>query len=227
MTSGITRCGTGWEVGSRRRPRRSPTTWRRSGSGWINAGKPKRGRPGRRRILDWITLNTNLTLFPDPDRDNFGKVPGLFDYDFRWHVGDRTTLVSDGYADFFDDGLKMFTVGTFITRPPRGRLYLGFRTFDGPFQSRVLSISYDYRMSPKWISTFGTSFDLGSDGNIGQNFSITRIGESLLISAGFTVDASRDNVGVNLAIEPRFLPKKRLGNVGGAEIPSAGVYGLE
>ena len=187
----------------------------------------KRGRPDKRRILDWVTLDTNLTLFPDPDRDDFGKVPGLFDYDFRWHVGDRTTLVSDGYADFFDDGLKTFNVGAFITRPPRGRLYVGFRTFDGPFQSRVMSISYDYRMSPKWVSTFGTSFDLGRDGNIGQNFSITRIGESLLISAGFTVDASRDNVGVNLAIEPRFLPKKRLGNIGGAEIPSAGAYGLE
>lgn len=187
----------------------------------------KRGRPDNRRILDWITFDTNLTLFPDPDRDDFGKVPGMFDYDFRWHVGDRTTLVSDGYADFFDDGLTTFTVGAFLTRPPRGRLYVGFRTFDGPFQARVVSISYDYRMSPKWISTFGTAFDLGKDGNIGQNFSITRIGESLLISAGFTVDASRDNVGVNLAIEPRFLPKKRLGNVGSAEIPAAGAYGLE
>ena len=30
--------------------------------------------------------------FPDPDRDNFGQDVGLFDYDFRWHLGDRSRL---------------------------------------------------------------------------------------------------------------------------------------
>jgi hypothetical protein len=71
------------------------------------------------------------------------------------------------------------------------------------------------------------SVDLRGDGNIGQNFGLLRIGESLLISAGLNVDAARDNVGVSLAVEPRFLPKGRLGRVGGARIPVAGAYGLE
>jgi hypothetical protein len=82
-------------------------------------------------------------------------------------------------------------------------------------------------MSPKWVSAFGTSIDLADDGNIGQNFSVTRIGESFLISAGVTVDHSKDNVGFNLAVEPRFLPKTRLGQAGGARIPPAGAFGLE
>ncbi|MFW6124770.1 MAG: organic solvent tolerance protein OstA, partial [Pirellulales bacterium] len=56
----------------------------------------KRGRPGRRRIIDWITLDSHISLFPKERRDNFGTVAGLFDYDARWHVGDRLTLVSDG-----------------------------------------------------------------------------------------------------------------------------------
>jgi hypothetical protein len=82
-------------------------------------------------------------------------------------------------------------------------------------------------MSPKWVSSFGTSFDLGNDGNIGQRLTITRIGESLLVSAGFNVDASRGNVGAMLSVEPRFLPKTRLGQAGGVRIPVAGAYGLE
>jgi len=77
------------------------------------------------------------------------------------------------------------------------------------------------------VSAFGMSIDLQGDGNIGQNFSITRIGESLLVTAGMTVDASRDNVGFNLAVEPRFLPKTRLGQAGGARIPVAGAHGLQ
>lgn len=187
----------------------------------------KRGMPGQRRIIDWIVLDTNATWFPDDTRDNFGKGLGLVDYDFRWHVGDRLTLLSDGIFDFFPDGQQVVTFGGCLSRPPRGSLYLGMRLLEGPISHQVLTVSYSYWMSPKWITSFGTSVDLRGEGNIGQRFSITRIGESLLISAGFTVDAARDNVGVNLAIEPRFLPKSRLGRVGGAQIPVAGTFGLE
>ena len=122
----------------------------------------KRGPPDNRHIIDWITLDTNITFFPNANRDNFGQTAGLFDYDFRWHVGDRLTLVSDGIFDFFDQGQKIVTVGGFLTRPPRGSLYVGFRILEGPIDSKVLALSYTYWMSPKWVSSFGTSIDFGS-----------------------------------------------------------------
>ena len=187
----------------------------------------KRGVPGQRRIVDWITLDTNAVVYPNDDRDNFGKPLGLLNYDFRWHVGDRLTLVTDGMFDFFDEGQQMITFGGFLSRPPRGSLYLGLRMLEGPFRTQMLTMSYDYRMSPKWVSAFGTSIVLDGTGNYGHNLSITRIGESFLVSAGATYDRSRDNFGVHLAIEPRFLPKTRLGRAGGAQIPPAGAYGLE
>lgn len=187
----------------------------------------KRGLPGQRRIIDWITLDTGATWFPDDNRDNFGEPFGLLNYDFRWHVGDRVTILSDGAYDFFDQGQKTVSIGGFITRPPRGSLYIGYRLLEGPFKSQVINASYSYLMSPKWISTFGSSVDLGSTGNIGQYMTITRIGESFLVSLGFNIDALKNNTGVNLAVEPRFLPKGRLNNVGGARIPIAGLYGLE
>ncbi len=62
---------------------------------------------------------------------------------------------------------------------------------------------------------------------MGENFSITRVGESLLISLGFSADPTRNSVGVALSVEPRFLPKTRLGTVNGAQIPPAGAFGLE
>jgi len=187
----------------------------------------KRGAPGHERIIDWIVLDTQAVLFPEESRDNFNQVLGLVDYDFRWHLGDRLTLVSGGAFDFFDSGGQVVSVGGFLNRPPRGSLYAGVHLLDGPFSSSVVSLSYSYRMTDKWVSSFGMSVDLGGDGNIGQNFAVTRVGESLLISAGLNVDASRNNVGVNFAIEPRFLPKTRLGQAGGARIPPAGAYGLE
>ncbi|MBL8828339.1 MAG: LPS-assembly protein LptD, partial [Planctomycetaceae bacterium] len=66
----------------------------------------KRGRPDQQRIIDWITLDIGNTFYPDPNRDNFGQVAGLTNYDARWHVGDRLTLLSNGQFDYFADGLK-------------------------------------------------------------------------------------------------------------------------
>jgi hypothetical protein len=187
----------------------------------------KRGPPDDPHIIDWITLDTNATFYPDDTRDNFGQPVGLLDYDFRWHVGDRLTLLSDAIFDFFDQGQKLFSVGAFLNRPPRGSLYAGFRVLEGPIDSKVISLTYSYWMSPKWVSSFGTSIDLAQQGNLGESFTIMRVGESLLVSVGFSADPIRKSVGASLAIEPRFLPRNRLGNVGGAEIPPAGAFGLE
>jgi hypothetical protein len=189
----------------------------------------KRGPLGNQRIVDWIVFNTDFTLFPDPNRDNFGQVFGLLDYNFRWHVGDRTTVVSDGYFDFYDNAPKYATIGMFLNRPPRGSLFMGLHSLNGPITSNVIATSYSYRMSPKWMSTFGTTFDLHDARNIGQNFTLTRIGESFLLVMNVNVDTSKNNVGANIAVIPRFL-QGRLGSSvpsAGMNLPVAGVYGLE
>lgn len=195
--------------------------------GMHNRWQTKRGAPGCQRIIDWITLDTELTLFPEKDRDNFGEFVGLFDYDFRWHVGDRLTFQSDGMLDFFEEAPAAVSFGAILTRPPRGSLYVGVHFLNGPVDNTILSASYRYWMSPKWLSAAGASVDLAGDGNIGQYLSITRIGESFLISLSGSFDASRENFGMQFSIEPRFLPGGRLGNAVGSRIPNAGLMGLE
>ena len=187
----------------------------------------KRGLPGQERIIDWVTLDVNGMLFPKPARDNFGQELGLMTYDLRWHVGDRVTVLSDGYMDLFGNGLRTVAVGAFVNRPGRGNYYAGVRSIGGPFSSSVLSGSARYRISPKWIVSYGSAVDLSNTGNIGQVGAITRIGESFLVSLGLNSDRGRDNVGVHFTIEPRFMPGGRLGRVGGIPIPPVGVMGLE
>ena len=192
-----------------------------------NRWETKRGLPGHQRIVDWITFNVEGTLFPKAERDNFGAGLGMLNYNARWHVGDRLTLVSDGFADTFGEGLRMFSVGGYISRPERGSFHLGLRTIKGPISSYILSTAYHYRLSEKWLTSLGAVFDFGATGNIGQRVEITRIGESFLVGLGLNVDESRGNVGVGLTVEPRFLPLTRRGRVGGMQIPPAGARGLE
>lgn len=187
----------------------------------------KRGRPGRERITDLMELDLEMLVFPNADRDNFGEETGGFQYDYRYHIGDRLTFLSDGYFDVFSQGLKLVSIGAMASRPGRGEWYVGLTSLEGPISSLIASTTLNYRMNDKWIATGGIAVDLGDVGNVGESLAVTRIGESFLTRFGIQVDSGRDNVSFQFNLEPRFLPTKRLGAVGGQLIPPAGLYGLE
>lgn len=187
----------------------------------------KRGLPGRQHLVDWIEFDSNVSLYPSSGRDNFGSTLGLADYDFRWHLGDRFTVLSDGAADFFGDGLRTVSAGMLINRPSRGNVYLGYRTLRGPFTADVLTATVNYRMGPKWLASASAVVDFSEAGNIGQSVTFSRIGESLIFSFGMNLDESKDNVGVNFLLEPRFLPSLSLTRRTGIDIPAVGAGGLE
>jgi lipopolysaccharide export system protein LptA len=195
--------------------------------GMNNRWQTKRGIAGQQRIIDWIVLDLNAVFFPNAARDNFHSGIGLVDYGFRWHVGDRLTLLSDGFYDGFDQGLRQLTGGFLISRPQYGSVYVGYRSTEGPITSEVLTGTISYRMSEKWIATAGATYDFHSTGVFGNQFNLTRVGESFLINVGFNYDASRNNFGAVISIMPRFLPSSRLGMVGGVALPPAGALGLE
>ncbi|GIW99698.1 MAG: hypothetical protein KatS3mg111_3031 [Pirellulaceae bacterium] len=192
-----------------------------------NRLQTKRGLPGRERIVDLVSFNAGMSYFPRAQRDNFGEDVGAFHYDFRYHLGDRVTLLSDGYADVFSQGLKTVSAGFQISRPGRGDAYVGMLSIEGPISANVLNGYANYRMNEKWIFSGGAAFDFGPTGSIGQSLALTRIGESALVRVGMNIDHGRDNVSFNFNIEPRFLPTVRLGSLGGELIPPAGAFGVE
>ncbi|MCA9268328.1 MAG: hypothetical protein KDA41_07645, partial [Planctomycetales bacterium] len=186
----------------------------------------KRGAPGYERTIDWITPDVGGTVFPKADENNFGETVGLVDYNFRWHVGDRFTVMSDGFYDFFAGGLMYTSLGATLTKPQVGTVYAGVRTASGPIESTVVTSSFTYRMSDKWLASGGASYDFGTTGNIGSIVSLTRIGESFLLTMGVNYDASRDNFGVRFLLEPRFLASGRT-RIAGEPLPPVGLFGLE
>ncbi|MBI3464467.1 MAG: hypothetical protein HY000_15645, partial [Planctomycetes bacterium] len=187
----------------------------------------KRGPVDNQHIIDWMTLDLEGAWFPDEDRDNFGEPLGLLGYDYLWHVGDRTSLLSSGQWDTFDNAGSVWSIGGLLDRPPRGNFYLGYDVYNGPIESQFLTFSYNYVMSPKWVSSFVTQVDLGLDRNVGQSLVLTRVGADFLLSFGFRVDANKDNVGLQLALQPRIAPDVRLGRVRGVRVPQGAVAPFE
>jgi hypothetical protein len=178
----------------------------------------KRGLPGQRHVIDWMTLDTAFALFPNSDRDNFGETFGLMTYDYSWHVGDRTSFLSSGWFETYDDGPLMWNAGVLLERPPRGSFYAGYSILD-PVDSRVAQLAYNYWMSPKWLSSFSTSYDFGETENLGQSLLLTRIGSDLVFRFGVSWNPLRDNFGIGIELQPRLYPGLHLGSIGGPRVP--------
>jgi hypothetical protein len=193
----------------------------------------KRGPIGRRRIVDYMTLDASTTYFPNSQRDNFSTPWGQAMYNWQWYIGDRTSIVSAGWFDFFKlvgstplnnnmttgynpNGLNIITSGISISRPPRANLYFGYSIIDtGPIKTSAANVSVSYWLSPKWFGTYSTSYDFGDAILLGTTFAFTRIGADYLTTVGLTVDPQRSSYMFAFQIVPR-LGNMRSGSASGA-----------
>lgn len=165
----------------------------------------KSGPPGRLRIRDWMTFDTGLSLFPNAERDNFGEDIGLIFADYGWLVSERTRLLLGVEYDLFDNAPRLWRAGINSQRSRRGSVYLGLRHVEfAGIESDILTGSYSYVMSPKWISTLAAYVDVKNTANTGESVTLTRVGADFLVHLGVENNQNTENFGISFAIEPRF-----------------------
>lgn len=175
--------------------------------GWRHRWQTQAGPIDNPRIRDWMTLDLEASYFPNADRDNFGQSFGLLGGRYAFNVSERTSILANAYFDLFDNAQQLWNVGIVSQRSERGSVYLGVRQVKGAgLDSEILTASYSYQMSPKWVSTFGTAYDLAEGRNRGQSLTMTRVGKDFLLHLGANFDASKNNAGIMLSIEPKFFP---------------------
>ena len=137
----------------------------------------KYGPPDNLRIRDWMTLDLEASYFPDPGRDNFGVPWGLLTaLCVEREPADLDS--ANAIYDYFPNAPQMWNVGVLSQRSERGSVYLGLQSIKadgGVLDSDILTASYSYQMSSKWISTMGTAYDFEEHRNVGQSFTVTRL----------------------------------------------------
>jgi hypothetical protein len=166
----------------------------------------KRGFPGMQHIVDYATLDLSGSFFPHPDRDNFGSSAAFLEYDYVWNIGDRTALVSSGWYDPIEHGVRMYTFGAHFNRPDRTNFFLGYRQID-PLQSRAVTASVSYVFSPKYAATGSATYDFGTGQNITNALSLTRMGADFQLTLGLSYNAMQQDFGVIFQIVPNLLPQ--------------------
>ena len=173
--------------------------------GWRHRWQTKVGPPDRVRIKDWMTLDLEASLFPDEMRDNFGEDFGLLGARYRWNVGERTSLLANALFDTFTPNQQIVNLGVLSQRSQRGSIYLGLRQVKGgAVDSQIATATYSYLMSPKWVSSFSTAYDIAENRNRGQTVTISRVGGDWIFHLGVNYDSSKNNAGIGFTIEPRL-----------------------
>ncbi len=167
----------------------------------------KVGPPDRQRIRDWMTLDLSATYFPDAARDDFGASWGLLTARYAWNISQRTTILANAQYDTFTGAEQLWNVAMLSQRSERGSVYVGLAQVKGDsgvLDSDILTLSYSYQMSTKWISTIGTAYDFAEHRNVGQSFTISRIGLDFIINVAGSYDVSTGNTSFAVSIEPRI-----------------------
>jgi hypothetical protein len=185
-----------------------------------NRWQTKRGFPGREHVVDWLSLDLGMSVFPDKDRDNFGKSTGQYMYNAAWNVGDRNTIYSAGWYDPFDTGARYVMVGSSYNRPDNSFYVLTYRHTD-PIASRTLAANLSYPLSRKYFVNAGASYDFGAVNNQVTSVSFARTGTDVTLLIGFSYNAIVNNFGFQFALVPN-LAGVSTGRLAGGGLSSLG-----
>ncbi|MFN8707741.1 MAG: hypothetical protein ACK50J_13780 [Planctomyces sp.] len=173
-----------------------------------NRLQTKSGPLNSQRTRDWMVLESGLSFFPKSERDNFGEDIGLIYNHYRWNFSDRTSFLADNMLDLFENNQNIYSIGVLSQRSTRGSVYLGYRQMelDNYLSSRIVTGSYSYQMSEKWISTAAYAYDIAASESRGTSLTLSRVGLDFILHMGLGFDFSKSNVGIGVSLEPKFGP---------------------
>jgi len=174
----------------------------------------KRGYPGMEHVVDWMTLDLSASVFPEPNRDNFGSTFAFLEYDWLWNIGDRTALTSQGWYDPISGGARVFNVGAYYNRNDRTTMFVGFRYID-PLDSRAVTASLTYVFSPKYSVTANSTYDFGTSQALTNGLILTRVGKDLQVSMGLTYNALQNTTGFVFEVVPNLYAASQGGQISG------------
>lgn len=164
----------------------------------------KRGYPGLEHTVDLLVFDVSASYFPQANRDNFGKSWAFLEYNGLWNIGDRTSVLSQGWFDPFENGTRYWNLGMNFDRPNRTNIYVGYRQTD-PLNSKAVTASIGYQLSNRYYTNIGASYDFGIQQAMSNTLSFTRTGSDMTVMIGFTYNALVNNFGFNFLIVPNIV----------------------
>ena len=139
--------------------------------GLLQTWETRRGGPGRSRSVDWVQLRTDLVLREDNEFDESAPIPRYVAYrpeyviggdhaytELLWMVTDSLGFVGEATYAIENSDFGQWRVGATYDATPRLRTTLSYAEID-PIPSRVLRVTTEYRLTPKYRLGAAQSLD--------------------------------------------------------------------
>ncbi len=183
--------------------------------GWRQRFQTKRGWPGKRESVDWLTADLEATFYSNTDPPEItpdGK--RAFDHlDFMtdWCVTDSTVVWTDTNFNLDDGTLGLFSVSATVTHTPRLSYTVGHRYLPDA-DSAIAVVGLDYQINEKWRVALLQQFDFGRGENAQSNLVITRRMHRWLVRFRIELDPGEDESFIGLEFQPVGFSEVQLGD---------------
>ena len=183
----------------------------------------RRGRPGKRRIVDWMRFKIEAGAFSNSentlpaDGRVFGYMPeyslgrNFVNADYEWDIAEGTTFRAGGNYDVDSGKLGHLGMGLSVTRDPRFKYYVGL--FNLPaVDSSVGTVGFTYQINRKYSISVFEQYDFDFDGHkaVSTSIRLTRKFPRWYAGVAFIFDQTRDDIGLYLTLWPEGIPEFRI-----------------
>jgi len=160
----------------------------------------RRGPAERWNAQDFLSLEVELPVYPDPDRDNAGSRFGPALIDLRLAPWQGFSFLSFSVVDVDRWAFDRWDAG--LTLEPVRGLSLSVSTLNVPGQIHATTFSASVRFGERWSASFSEMYDFEAGREVYSKFRVRRILHRWVLEVGFHTDSSREDWGVSVS----FLP---------------------
>jgi hypothetical protein len=165
----------------------------------------RRGVGENRQVIDWITADAKVQVYPNADRDNAGHTLGNVTGDLEYRLTDAVRLVGEARYDPALDNLKTASFGAGLDQSPRYSLFVGQR-YVSVSDSYLLVVNLQYQLNEKWRADWLMQYDFTSGGATDYRIALDRDLHDFILRVGVRRDVTRRNTSVFVELTPKALP---------------------
>ena len=183
----------------------------------------RRGRPGERKIVDWMRFKVSAGAFSNTENTMpadgrvFTHAPeyslgrNFVNAEYEWDIAAGTTFRAAGNYDVNSGKLGHLGMGLSVMRDPRFKYHVGLFALPA-VDSSVGTLGFTYQLNRKYSIRVFEQYDFDFDGHkaVSTSIQVTRKFPRWYAGVAFIFDQTRDDVGLYLTFWPEGVPEFRI-----------------
>ena len=190
----------------------------------------RRGPPGDKRTVDWVTLDIEYAGFVNEDGafDPYRRFPRTNGYFYTsrpeesltsdylrlattWQASDQALVSYEAKLDMDGFQLATSTLALTVQRTPRFSWFIGHE-YVGEINMHLFGYGMNYRLSPKYTVAWRQAIDVEERKCVETTVAIVRKWQRWYTALSFSYDGVDDDVSISFSLWPEGLEQAAIGS---------------